>query len=36
MEYSREDIENMLPFERDILVGLYIKQKEREEAQNEA
>ena len=31
MKYSRDDIENMLPFERDLLIGLYVKQKEDEE-----
>jgi len=31
MKYTRDDIENMYPFERDILIGLYVKQKEHED-----
>jgi hypothetical protein len=30
MKYNRTEIEEMMPFERDVLIGLYNKQKEEE------
>ena len=30
MGYSRDEIENMLPFEKDILIGQYNIQKDKE------
>ena len=34
MGYSRDEIANMLPFEKDILIGEYNRQKEKETDEN--
>jgi len=31
MKYSREDIENMLPYERDLLIAFFNDQKKKED-----
>jgi hypothetical protein len=35
MNYSRDEIENMYPYERDILLGLFQRQKEHEKEEAE-
>lgn len=35
LQYSREDIESMLPYERDLLIAFYNDQKKREQSKEQ-